>query len=389
MAIVAALGLATSASAQDFANTVHPDDWDGYTGSNVEVLGITPHFHFLGGFGASTADELEELANGHHDPNDDATLQTAEFGLSGRWGRHLEAFFVHAYYSELHNGDTEYHHETEELFLKLVDLPFGTEIRGGKFFNRFGFQNHVHNHSWEFANQNLANGALLQEGELTTIGGELTWNLPTEFPAAVSVYYGGTPDHAHHAHMGPPPLFEGHAAAFDDHLYGIHVMAQHRLDDFRQFTGTLSVTHGENEFETDTTIAGAGLEYQWRENGLEPGGRYLILRGEAMVRTFEAVNELDPTITEDIDQFGGYFSQIYGFNDHFSVANRIGYVTGADRAELTERFRVSQAVTWYANPERTLFSRLQLDNDWLDGNNAHDTTIWFQLGFSWGGPEVR
>lgn len=386
---LASLCLTGAASAQDFAKTVHPDDWDSLTGSNVEVLGITPHFHILGGVGASTADSLEDLANGHHDANDDYTLQTAEVGLSARWGQHVEGFFTHAFYSEPNSGDREYHHETEELFLKLVNLPLGTEIRGGKFLNRFGFQNAVHNHSWDFANQNLANGALLSEGELTTIGAEFSIRFPTEFPLFLSLYGGDAPDHEAHVHLGPPPLFEGPEGELDEDILGLNLLAQYNLSDFHQFTATASLVHGQNHFETDTTIAGLGLQYQWRENGLEPGGRSLTLRTEAMARRFEAINAINPAIRDDIEQIGGYVSQIYQHNDHWSFANRIGYVTGRDDAELTERFRLSQAVTWYANPERTLFSRIQLDNDWLDGNNAHDTTIWFQLGFNWGGPEVR
>ena len=394
LALIASRGLAASAQAHESAAT-HGHDSDTSemnwgTGEGADFFGISPNFYLLGGFGASTADDVGELANGHHDPNDDYTLQAAEVSLSARWGKHIQAQFNHSWFSEVDGGEREYHHETEELFLKLVELPFGFEARGGLFLNRFGFQNAQHNHSWDFVNQNLSNGAILQEGELSTIGGELTWNLPTEFPAAISLYAGDAPEHEEEMDPGPPPLFEGHEGELDEDIFGFNFIATFNASDFHQFAATASVTHGQNHFETDTTLAGLGLQYQWRENGLEPGGRSFTLRGEAVYRTFEAINEIDPTIRKDVEQFGTYFSQIYEHNSAISFANRFGYVTGDDEAELTERFRVSQAVTWYANENRNFFTRLQLDNDWIDGNNAHDTTIWFQIGMHWGpGNEVR
>ncbi|MGB0291420.1 MAG: hypothetical protein ACPGIA_02465, partial [Luteolibacter sp.] len=252
----------------------------------------------------------------------------------------------------------------------MHNLPGGFEIRGGQFLNRFGFQNAVHNHAWDFSNQHLCNGAILQEGELSTIGAEITWRLPTEFPMALSIYAGDAPEHEEEDHGGggAPPRFEGHEGELDEDIIGLHFLATHNISDYHQLAATLSVTHGQNHFETDTTIVGAGLQYQWRENGLEAGGRAIILRGELVYRTFEAINENDPADIDDIEQIGSYFSQIYQHNTNWTFANRFGYVSGRDDAELTERFRMSQAVTWFANEQQTFFSRLQLDNDWLDGS---------------------
>lgn len=391
LALLTFLGLAASTQAHDHGATTNIGDFNYATGSDVAFFGLTPHLHVVGGMGASTADEIEELANGHHDPNHDNTLQSAEFALSGRFGEYVEGFFSHSYHSETEGGDTEYHHATEELFLKLHNLPGGFEIRGGQFLNRFGFQNAVHNHAWDFSNQHLCNGAILQEGELSTIGTEITWLLPTEFPMALSIYAGDAPEHEEEGHGGGgiPARFEGHEGELDEDIIGLHLLATHNISDYHQLAATLSVTHGQNHFETDTTIVGAGLQYQWRENGLEAGGRAVILRGELIYRTFEAINENDPADVDDVEQIGGYLSQIYQHNVNWTFANRFGYVSGRDDAELTERFRMSQAVTWFANEQQTFFSRLQLDNDWLDGSNMHDTTVWLQFGWNWGGQEVR
>ena len=394
LALFASLGLAATAQAHKPAVTQSDDsimgDFDWMTGRDVEFFGLTPHLHLLAATGiSSTANDKGELASGHHDPNSHLTLQAAEFGFSARWGDYLQGFFTHSYYSEISDdGDTDFHHGTEELFLKLVNLPGGFEVRGGQFLNRFGFQNATHNHAWDFANQNLVNGAILQEGELSTIGAEITWNLPTEFPMAISFYAGDAPEHEEdHGGGGPEPLFEGHEGELDEDVVGINFMAGYNVTDFHQFAATLSATHGQNHFATDTSIIGAGLQYMWRENGLEPGGRSLTLRGEVLYRTFEAVAEDPPFQREDIEQAGAYFTQIYEHNSHWSFSNRIGYVTGDDDAELTQRLRLSQAVTWYVKEDRSLFTRLQLDNDWIDGTDIHETSLWLQVGMSWGGAE--
>lgn len=384
LALIATLGFATSAQA-------HDSDINWLTGQNAEFFGISPDVYLLGAVGTSSLDAVEELSGGHHDPSHDYTLQALEFSLSAHWGDYIRAQFNHAYFTEYEDANTYLHHETEELFLKLVNLPGGFEARGGMFLNRFGFQNAQHNHAWDFVNQNLSNSAILQEGELTTIGGELTWNLPTPFASAISLYAGDAPEHEEEGHGGgPEPLFEGHEGELDEDIFGLHFLANYNLNDFHQFAGTFSLTHGQNHFETDTTLLGAGLQYMWRENGLEPGGKAFTLRGELAYRIFEAINEDDATIRDDIKQIGGYFSQIYEHNSRWSFANRFGYVTGNDDAELTERFRISQAVTWHPEEHRNLFTRVQLDNDWIEGFGNHETSVWIQFGLHWGpGNEVR
>ncbi len=393
LALIASLGLAAAGQAHEGPTHAHDsvmDDMNWATGRGVEFFGITPNIYLLGSTGLSSSPAFEELSGGHHDPNHDYSLQALELSLSGRWGDYIQAQFNHAYFTEYEESNTYLEHETEELFLKLVNLPGGFEVRGGMFLNRFGFQNTKHNHSWEFANQTLSNSAILQEGELTTIGTEVTWNLPTEFPIAISFYGGNAPEHEEHEHDGPEPLFEGHEGELDEDIIGINLMATHNVSDFHQFAGTLSLVHGQNHFETDTTLIGAGLQYMWRENGLEPGGRALILRSELMYRAFEAIEEDPPNRRDDIKQLGGYFSQIYEHNSNWTFSNRFGYVTGNDDAELTERLRASQAVTWYANDSRNLFTRVQLDNDWIEGFGNHETSLWFQMGLHWGaGNEVR
>jgi hypothetical protein len=302
-------------------------------------------------------------------------------------------------------------------------LPGGFELRGGRFLNRFGFQNAVHNHGWDFVNQNLLNGRLLQEGELTTEGGEVTWNLPFRFASALSVSYGVAPGHDGdhgHEHGGEEAEFEGEGARFEDDFVSANYAARYDWNDFHQHRAILSGAWGDNEFGRSTQIYGAGYEYLWRENGYSPGGRYFRWRSEVAYRRFGAVagelhgeehghgeegeheheEEHEGEHEEEhedgghgrratLDEAGVYTAVAYGFGDRAEAGLRLGWVEGIGEAGLDERFRVSPALTLSLNRQRTVLLRMQYDYDHFRDGSGAEHSGWVQLGFNWGGPEVR
>ena len=396
---------------------------------------LFPHVHAFGAFGDSTADPAN-LAVGHHDPQREATLQALEPGLSLRAGM-LEGFAVGTGTTD---GDGDFSFELEEAFLKLVDLPLGLELRGGQFFNRFGYQSAVHNHSWDFVNQNLVNGRFLTEGELITRGGELTFPVPLPAMSAsflsVSVGDARVEDHGHeegeHGHAEEAE-FEAEGAYFGDILTGVHWINQYDLNDRNRLSATVSSAFGENLYGRDSQIYGVGFEYLWRENGYGAGGRSLRWRTEAMLRSIDAISGHLPGEEEEeehghedegehheeehgheedhheedhhgdehgdadhdeaqhydsFDEFGAYTSLLYGFNDHLAVGVRAEWVSGIRDFGLDERWRVSPNVTWFANSARTLQVRLQYDYDY-SRDFGSESSVWLQVGFNWGGPEVR
>jgi len=414
---------------------------------------LFPHLHAFGAFGGTTG-HANDLAVGHHDPQQDATLQGVEPGLSLRAGM-LEGFATGSGTTD-HDGDFSF--ELEEAFLKLVDLPLGLELRGGQFLNRFGFQAAVHNHSWDFVNQNLVNGRFLTEGELITRGGEVTVPVPLSMMSAsflsVSVGDARVEDHDHeegeHGHGGEA-AFEGEGAYFGDILTGVHWVNQYDINDRNRLSATVSGAFGENLFGRDSQIYGLGFEYLWRENGYSAGGRSLRWRTEAMLRSVDAISGHLPGEEEDehhdehgeedhdehgeehhdehgeehhdehgeehhdehgeehhdehegedehehedeaprydsFDEFGAYSSLVYGFNDNLEAGLRGEWVSGINDFGLDERWRVSPALTWYANQERTLQVRLQYDYDYSQDFGS-ESSVWLQVGFNWGSAEVR
>ncbi|MCB1076195.1 MAG: hypothetical protein KDM64_00080 [Verrucomicrobiae bacterium] len=403
-----------------------PSAIDWLTGNNVSLGGfLFPHLHGFGVFGDSTA-EPSDLANGHHDPQREATLQSIEPGVSLRAGM-LQGF---ATASGSTDAAGDFNFSLEEGFLKLVDLPFGLQLRGGQYLNRFGFHNSVHNHGWMFVDQNLVNGRFLNEGELATIGGEVSLNLPLDFLQAsvISASVGGLPshDHGHEGHHhGEDAEFDAEGGNFTDQLVTATWVNQYDINDMNRITGIFSGAWGDNEFGRRSQVYGLGLEYLWRENGYGTGGNSLRWRTELMLRDVQAASghlhgeEEDDHDHEEhadheedhgheehgeeeedhdhegearrlasFDEFGIYSMLVYGFNDRLETGLRADWVSGIDAMGLDDRWRLSPMITWYANEARTLQARLQYNWDHSDSFGS-ESSIWFQIGLNWGGGEVR
>ncbi|MCP5557249.1 MAG: hypothetical protein H7A55_05810 [Verrucomicrobiaceae bacterium] len=395
-------------------------DW--FTGMDVSLGGILfPHLHLDTAFGTSSASQ-EDLQVGHHDPNRNGfTWQNVEFGLSGRFNKYLEAFGTYA-----SNVDSEGHWAGiyEEWFLKLQNLDAGGlgqfELRGGRIYNRFGLQNTYHPHGFDWADQYLVNARLLGDDSLTIIGGDVTWRLPVAWTSQLDVAVGIAPDsHSHHhgAREIEGARFDPEAAAFDDVMTVANWTNIYNYNDFHQFRAGVSGGWGDNQSGRSTSIYGAHFEYQWRENGLELGGRYFRWRNEVMWRRWAAGglsavdhghddheevhheeddhndhgDEADHHDGEDranLRDFGLYSSLLYGFSNRLEAGLRAEYVGGDRAAGLDERFRLSPGLTYYINDARTVKFRVQYNYD-QSNEFGTDHSLWGQVSISWGGPEVR
>lgn len=397
---------------------------------------LYPHLHAHGVFGESSGDP-ESLAAGHHDPNNNGfTLQGLEVGLSGRFTDWLETFGAfHLAYNE---PNDEWEHGFEEWFAKVKNLPGGFELRGGKFLNRFGLQNAVHLHGWDWADQYLVNGRFLGDHHLASIGGEVSWMLPVPWTSSLGVSVGVMDDESHdhdheHGEHAEETLYEGEGALFDDLLTTVHWTNQFNLNDFHQFLAGASAAWGDNTWGRQSAVYGIHFEYQWRENGLEAGGSYFRWRNEVMLRRFGAVSGHLPGEEHDHEEHeeheheehahaedhhedehgheehheeeehhhedeavrratlteAGFYTDLrYGWESGLEVGLRGEWVEGIGDAGLDERFRVSPGVTYYFKGKRNFLVRLQYNydhsSDWGD-----EHSVWAQVGFNFGGPEVR
>lgn len=363
-------------------------DW--LTGLDVSLADmIFPHFHMDTAYGTASMDQ-EELAAGHHDPSrrDGFTIQNLEFSLSGRLNDYNEFFVTYA--GPFGEGD-KYDGIWEEWFWKFKNLPGGFELRGGRVYNRFGIQNTYHPHGFDWVDQYLVNTRMLGDDSLTTIGVELTWIAPLPWTSQFDFAYGVAPGHEEHDHGGFTGRYnpdESHFAE-DETLFVANWTNIWNYNDFHQFRGGVTGAWGDNHSGYRSSIYGAHVEYQWRENGFESGGRYFRVRSEAMFNRFRVEDEFGLTNSPATQQdFGAYLSLLYGLPQNLELGLRAEYVAGNHDTEQDSRFRASPGITWYANAARTLRLRLQYNYDHSNIRGT-DHAIWAQCSIAWGGPEVR
>lgn len=381
---------------------------------------FTPHLHLNAAYGGTTSDAGHENAAGHHDPVTDGwTIQGLEAGLSARMGEYFDAFGVVHVFQDAETRDWD--HEEEEYFLKIKNLPAGLELRGGKYLNRYGLHNAVHMHAWDFTDNNLVHGRFLGDHGLVTLGGELSWKVEpaAQWTSVLSLSAGEAQQEEHeheheHEEEGGEPLYEAEGALFNSTVFTADWTNVYHFNDFHQYRFGLSGAVGDNEWDRRTVVYGVHAEYQWRENGLEPGGSYFRWRTEAMLRDVDALSghheeeehehEEEEEGHQEEHEHGeesrpGSFSEaglassvVYGMPSGFAgpleLALRGEWVEGVADAGLAERFRISPAVRLYLNEARNAYLAAQYNHDEYSPGGSEDS-VWLSFGLNWGGPEVR
>ncbi|MCB1228525.1 MAG: hypothetical protein KDK99_22160, partial [Verrucomicrobiales bacterium] len=358
---------------------------------------LFPHLHLDTAVGRDSADQRVR-AVGHHDPHRNGwTWQNLEFGLSGRFNETWEAFGT---YAATVSAEGKWQGVYEEWFVKAQGLELGWlgefELRGGRFYNRFGIQNTYHPHGFDWVDQYLVNARMLGEDSMTTIGADITWRMPVPWLSQWDVALGVAPEpEAHdHAHEEGESEFDPEGAIFDSGVTMVNWTNVYHYTDFQQFRAGLSGAWGDNASGRSTQVYGAHFEYQWRENGLEAGGRYFRWRNEAMWRRWGAKGEAhahehgERLARATLSDFGFYSSALYGFSPQVEAGLRVECVTGSAEAGLDERFRLSPGVTYYLNAARSAKLRLQYNLSDSDSSGVSHGA-WAQVSLTWGGPEVR
>jgi len=349
---------------------------------------LFPHFHATAALGDSSRDPLDLAAHGH-DPNDQFTVQGIELGLSLRAGEHVQGFANHVFFLDL---EDDWDGEWEEAFLKLVELPGGIELRGGRLLNRVGRQNAVHLHGWDFVDANLLTSRFLGEEGLITNSVELAWLVPTSFESVVSVAFGEAVPHEEHGHGEEEEEegLEGEGGLFDTEIVTLRYEGRWNYNDFHQFRFGGSFLTGDNGFMRSTTAAGLDFEYGWLENGLEGGGRSVRWRTEVMGREIGYQDEMGAG-RGTAEELGVSTAVLVGLTEDWDAGVRYGWVSGTEELhELPERHRLSAAVTrrFTLGNATSGWARLQVNHEDHEEYGG-EQSVWLQFGFDWGSGEVR
>lgn len=390
----------------EFVYHVGERNW--LTGEGVDAGGFlfpTLYLNLAGGAfepGAGPGD----FATTEHDPQNEWGVSAIELHLDLDFG----GVVTGSVYGFGHQGEGHvWEAALEEAFLHW-HLGETLAIGGGQFLNRFGFQSDLHVHAWNFVNQNLINSRMVNEGELITQGGEILVKTPSS--GLLTLGFGGLRTHAHdhehghghgeeeeeheheeeehdededHHEEHEHEHFEIEDAAFQSWVFTSDYRFRLPFDD--SLTGSASIGVGENGFGRNTTIYGAGLRKVWNGHDHGQGGPDFctgatMWQGEVIGRKVDAFLEDGDAV--DFDDYGFSNSLHHGFSDRLTASLRHDWVSAVDLAELTDRHRLSAALTAFVDPQQRVRGRIQYDYT-IDDTVGGEHAAWFEIQIQWGG----
>jgi hypothetical protein len=377
---------------------------------------INLSFDALVAAGTSTANDIEKLQLGGHDPKQRGfTVQNLETVFEGK----VDPYFrgqANIVFQIDPEGETTL--EAEEAYLETMSLPWNLQVKAGQFFTEFGRLNPTHPHAWEFVDQPLVNGRFLGEDGLRSAGARVSWLMPTPFYSELFFAFqnsqGGTAfsfrnDHESELFFGRPHT-QGSVKNMGDMLFVPRYAASIDLTDSQTLVAGASAAFGPNASGTgaDTQIYGVDLFWKWKPATQHAGFPFVSWQTEGMLRRYDAAafdwdlngdgiadpGEVSDPITglpaflpkETLTDYGLYSQVSYGFRKGWVTALRGDYVfpdkrgfyesvTGPD-PDRASRWRISPDLTYY--PSEFSKIRLQYNFDHRNGI-GDDHSIWMQF----------
>ncbi len=346
--------------------------------------------------GGSTAENVEALEYGGHDPKQNGfTVQNLEMTLDGK----VDPYFKGQANLVLQiNPEGETTFEAEEAYLETISLPWNFQVKAGQYYTQFGRINATHPHTWDFVDQPLVIGRFLGPDGLRNPGAQVSWLAPTPFYSELflSVQNSGGETATSFRDVGGTTLVTQRPGVdtsvenLGDLLYAPrYVMSFDLTDEQTVMLGT-SAAFGPNASGQDgrTAIYGADLFYKWKSRHHDKGFPFVTWQTEYLYSHYSAaaypgdlVFPATPATT--INNWGVYSQVSYGFKPRWVASLRGDYVTGppgdfwADPL-LDDRSRISPAITFYPSEFSKL--RLQYNYDHIQGVGV-ENSVWFQFEF--------
>jgi len=360
---------------------------------------INLSFDALVAAGWSTAEDVESLQTGGHDPKQRGfTVQNLETVFDGK----VDPYFRGQANVVLQldpQGETTI--EAEEAYLETMSLPLNLQVKAGQFFTEFGRINPTHPHTWDFVDQPLVNGRFLGEDGLRNPGARISWLAPTPFYSelffTVQNSQGGTAFSFRNDNGGDPffgrRVEQGRVKGLADMLYSARYVTSFDLSESQTVLAGASGAFGPNSTGGDTQIYGVDLFWKWKPVNQHSGFPFVTWQNEAMFRRFEADafpgNGVIPALpSETLNDYGFYSQVSYGFRKGWVASLRGDYVNKMETGDYERivgidpnrdrRWRISPALTWYPSE----FSKIRLQYNYDDrAHIGEDHSIWMQFEF--------
>ncbi|KAB2835272.1 MAG: hypothetical protein F9K48_04580 [Candidatus Brocadia sp.] len=336
----------------------------------------------------STAEDLETLEAGGHDPNQRGfTVQNLETTLEGA----IDPYFKgQANIIFQIDNEGESFLEVEEAFLTSMSLPLNLQVKAGTFFTEFGRLNPFHPHAWDFADQPLVNGRFLGPDGLRNPGVRLSWLAPTSAYTEIFFTIQDSQGETAYSFRNEDALFgreatETRVRAMEDMLYTPRITSSFDVTDETTVLLGASAAFGPNSTgrDKDTLIYGLDMFWKWKSKYAAGGFPFVTWQTEVMGRRFEASEDVNAGLSDEIMYNWGTYSQIaWGFKKRWVAGLRGDYVDGEEEAVDPlgfERWRLSPNLTFY--PSEFSKIRLQYNYDDILGNDWTEHSVFLQVEF--------
>lgn len=345
-------------------------------------------FNGLFAAAGSTAKDLETVETGGHDPNQRGfTVQNLETTFEGS---------VDPYFKGQANiifqidKDGESFLEVEEAFLTSMSLPLNLQVKAGTFFTEFGRLNPFHPHAWDFADQPLVNGRFLGPDGLRGPGARISWLAPTNNYTELYFTVQNSQGETAHSFRNEEALFgreavETRVRSMEDMLYTPRIATSFDLTDEQTILFGASAAFGPNSTgrDKDTIIYGFDMFWKWKSKYAAGGFPFVTWQTEIMGRRFEAGEDINAGLPDEVMHNWGAYSQIaWGFKKRWVAGLRGDYVDGEKEASDPlgfERWRLSPNLTFY--PSEFSKIRLQYNYDNILGNDTSEHSVFLQFEF--------
>lgn len=352
---------------------------------------MNPEISLDGLFSAGIFSESENLQFGAHDPNDRGfTFQNLELTMAGNVDPYFRAESHLVFGFE--GGESVV--EIEEAYVTTLRLPYGLQVIGGQFFTRFGRQNPIHPHAWDFADQTIVNTLMFGGDGLRNPGVQASLLLPIPFYfeliGSVQNSKGETATNfifSSEETFAGRPIVKQEVHGLDDLLYMARLKTSFDLSETASLVAGTSHLFGSNGTgdDTRTSIHGVDLYIKWRPLIADHGWPFVAVQTEVMQRSYEAGEAIlgDGTFLTGrrFDNRGFYVQSLYGFRRRWVAGIRIEFADTTDPLDPAtgNRWRGSSNLTFY--PSEFSKIRLQYNYDKSDDLDDPIHAIFLQFEF--------
>jgi len=381
----------TSTTATDQPMSSESGQWSPAQPLTVWSMGknyMNISFDGLFSAGGSTAQDLDKLETGGHDPNQRGfTVQNLETVFEGAIDPYFKGQTNIVFQID---KDGESFLEVEEAYLTSMSLPLNLQAKAGTFFTEFGRLNQFHPHAWDFADQPLVNGRFLSPDGLRNPGARLSWLAPTSNYTEVFITVQDSQGETVRSFRNEEALFGREAVDtrvrnMEDMLYVPRIATSFDLTDEQTILLGASAAFGPNSTGTDenTLIYGLDMFWKWKSKYAAGGFPFITWQTEVMGRRFEAGADINAELPDEVINNWGSYSQImWGFKKRWVAGLRGDYVDGEEYATDPlgfERWRLSPNLTFY--PSEFSKIRLQYNYDDILGNDSTEHSVFVQFEF--------